>query len=279
MIPQSDLDEREFASDELDNESDDYSDDLTSDDDDDGGSDAEDDTDPWIDWYVSLKGNHFFVAVEEDYIRDDFNLTGLRDLVPKDCVLYFDAALDVVLDNEPGDQYDMVQQRKLQESAQIYYGLIHARFILTAKGLQLMHEKYVHKTFGQCPNAYCAGHSLLPIGETDAHNKSIVKTFCPRCNEIYHPRETVQLDGSFFGTTFPHIFCLVYESMMPQPVPSSSIYIPRIYGFRVNKNFKERCRTKAMEAARSASSVQQPNAAPRAVEALDGKRSDSKVAH
>ena len=38
-------------------------------------SDAEETT--WISWFCSLKGNEFFVEVDEDFIQDDFNLTSL----------------------------------------------------------------------------------------------------------------------------------------------------------------------------------------------------------
>lgn len=45
---------------------------------------------------------------------------------------------------------------------------------------------------------------------------------------------TIQdIDGAYFGTTFPHLFLMTYGHLKPQK-PAQS-YVPRVFGFKIHK--------------------------------------------
>ena len=127
------------------------------------GSEGEDEDTSWISWFCNLRGNEFFCEVDEDYVQDDFNLCGLSGLVP-----YYDYALDLILDIESsngkclssflnydyaldlifffivcvcvhlGDMFTEEQNELVESAAEMLYGLIHVRYILTSKGMAAM---------------------------------------------------------------------------------------------------------------------------------------------
>jgi casein kinase II subunit beta len=93
------------------------------------------------------------------------------------------------------------QQNTIENEAENLYGLIHARYLLTSRGLQTMADKFKNGNFGNCPRVQCKGTALLPVGLSDIPKREAVKLFCCSCNEIYHPR------SSRHERTRRHLFC------------------------------------------------------------------------
>jgi hypothetical protein len=159
--------------------------------------------------------------VDEDFIQDDFNLCSLATQVT-----YYNYALgtwggesrrgrgfdvrsalvpslsglrvalarprgpcaDTILDVDiPEGELDERQQELVEVSAETLYGLIHARFILTARGMHAMLSKYTDGAFGRCPRVYCNGQTVLPVGQSDVPRCSTVKIFCPMCFDLFFP--------------------------------------------------------------------------------------------
>ena len=94
-------------------------------------------------------------------MQDDFNLTGLNSQVP-----YYEYALDTILDVESpaSANFSDEQQEAIENAAELLYGLIHARFAITPRGMGAMLEKYKAVHFGRCPRVFCGGQPALPAG-------------------------------------------------------------------------------------------------------------------
>jgi len=201
-----------------------------------------------------------FCEVERTYIEDGFNLYGLRQ-----CVQSFSDCLDLILDRIGPDDSD---DSHLTQNACTLYGLIHARYIITAHGLDAMYNKYATKEFGTCPLIPCGGQPVLPTGLRDDLGAETVKVFCPKCQSVYHPPPvrsrsgssgmggSCGVDGACFGTTFPHLFLMTFSNLVPDPLLADSAYTPRVFGFRVHET--------ARQASSAASSARQMIASRRA---------------
>ncbi|PWY81901.1 hypothetical protein BO70DRAFT_362337 [Aspergillus heteromorphus CBS 117.55] len=182
----------------------------------------------WRDWFISSRGNEYFCEIDEDYLTDRFNLTGLNTEVA-----YYQYALDLVTDVFDLDADDDLREQ-IEKSARHLYGLVHARYIVTTRGLAKMVEKYKRGDFGKCPRVMCDGHPLLPMGQHDVANQSNVRLFCPKCEDIYNPKSSrhASIDGAYFGTSFHSMLFQVYPSLVPEK--SIRRYEPRIFGFKVH---------------------------------------------
>lgn len=122
---------------------------------------------------------------------------------------------------------------ELNQEASDLYGLIHCRYIQTPRGIAKIYQKYLAGTFGYCPRALCDKQKTLPVGLSDALKTSRFKVFCPRCEEVYLPKHrSVNIDGAYFGTSFPHLFLKHYPEAIILP-PKIYLYEPKIYGFKI----------------------------------------------
>jgi len=201
----------------------------------------------WVNYFLTLRGNEFFCEVEEDYMQDNFNLTGLVSEIP-----YYDFALDLICDIENDEEFSDEHLEMIENDAEVLYGLIHARYILTNRGLYAMMDKYRHNDFGSCPRVLCSRQSLLPVGLTETKGKEPVRLYCARCKDVYKCKSSRHdnIDGAYFGTTFPHLFYLVFPEL--QPKASKQSYLPRVFGFKLHPTSHER----SLEATKKMKEVQ-----------------------
>ena len=113
----------------------------------------------------------------------------------------------------------------MESSAELLYGLVHQRFILTKLGLAQMVsrasltllwrsylfegcasadpcqvEKYEMGHFGSCPRVYCHWTHVLPVGRADMPGIDTVKLYCPNCGDIYSPPSSkyANVDGESY---------------------------------------------------------------------------------
>ncbi|KAL1920893.1 uncharacterized protein VTP21DRAFT_11528 [Calcarisporiella thermophila] len=187
----------------------------------------------WVDWFLSLKGNEYFCEIDEEYILDRFNLTGLNTEVS-----HYQQAMDLITDSLE-EEIDDDLREQVEKSARHLYGLIHARYILTGRGLAKMVDKYKRADFGRCPRVLCYNQPLLPVGLSDIPYGKSVKLYCPRCEDVYNPKSSRHstIDGAYFGTSFPHMLFQIYPNLVPSK--TSERYVPRIFGFKIHEIAKQ----------------------------------------
>ena len=123
---------------------------------------------------------------------------------------------------------------ELNQEASDLYGLIHARFVHSPRGMAKIYQKFLSGVYGTCPRALCDKQKVLPVGLSDTLKTSRFKVFCPRCEEVYLPKlRSVNIDGAYFGTSLPHVFLKHYPSAIIIP-PKVYLYEPKIFGFKVH---------------------------------------------
>ncbi|KAK0949986.1 casein kinase 2 regulatory subunit, partial [Friedmanniomyces endolithicus] len=182
----------------------------------------------WISAFCSLVGHEYFAEVSEDFIEDDFNLTGLQSQVPM-----YKEALEMILDVEPEDASDGEEDEEEEEEDDEDEdedgmqqdggaggeggrgGYRHGgdaaerRHLRMASDLSviessaemlygLIHQRFITSRPGiqQMAEKYEAGH----FGH------------CPRVH-CHGAKVLPTVDGAFFGTTFGCLFFMTFPEL------------------------------------------------------------------
>lgn len=189
----------------------------------------------WIQEFLGIEGHELFVEIEPEYLRDRFNLTGIStgDMRTQDVVDWVTgSAIDLDDSEDEGSAREMSQEAVARQ----FYGLVHARYIMDIRGQQKMLAKFVNGEFGRCPRALCRSQPVLPVGLHDKPNKSCVKLYCPKCEDVYHPSAPKQaaLDGAYFGSSFPFMLFQSYPKHLPRR--TSEQFVLKEFGFKLHEH-------------------------------------------
>lgn len=65
----------------------------------------------WIQWFCSLEGHEFLAEIDEEFIKDSFNLYGLQALFPKD---KFKTCIKMILSPLAPNEEDLADEHFLE---------------------------------------------------------------------------------------------------------------------------------------------------------------------
>ena len=157
----------------------------------------------WAKDYVQK--HKWLIPINSKYLLDNFNFTGLNAFIEN-----YQFVLKMIRSQLNDIELTMINPQ-IEQSGEILYSLIHARYILTIEGAQEMLKKFNNGDFGFCRRISCHDQRLLPIGLSYNYGDGNAKLFCPCCQDIYDSDS--ELDGSAFGLYFPQYFIKINKDL------------------------------------------------------------------
>ena len=188
----------------------------------------------WIQWFCRLEDHSFLIDIDDEFIRDPFNIYGLQEMFPNK--QKFKTCIKMIQSPMAPNEEDLADEHflELNQEASDLYGLIHARYVHSPRGLAKVYQKFLSGVYGFCPRALCDKQKVLPVGLSDTLKTSRFKVYCPRCEEVYLPKlRSVNVDGAYFGPSLPHVFLKHFPNAILIP-PKVYLYEPKIFGFSIS---------------------------------------------
>ena len=81
-----------------------------------------------------MEGHEFLVEIDDEFFKDSFNMYGLQTVIPKE---KFKISMKMILSPNAPNEEDLNDEHflELNQDASDLYGLIHARYIHTPRGI------------------------------------------------------------------------------------------------------------------------------------------------
>ncbi len=140
------------------------------------------------------------------------------------------------METSDSDEDEMVEnEAEMQKYTEMIYGLIHARYIQTPKGMKQMLLRYQKGIFGTCPRVLCEHQPLLPFGQSEQPRVSPLRFYCPRCQDVFLAQKARHegIDGAYFGPNFAHMFVVNYPLLFIKP---KQPFVGTVCGFKIHKS-------------------------------------------
>lgn len=189
----------------------------------------------WIKRFCLDIGNEYYIEVPLSFVEDPMTY---NSVFSKFNSPYTEEAMKLISNTTNDYSFRLPDEtiKKIEKVARNLYNILHARYIESVDGLKAIKQRYESGTYGQCPRIYCRGHNLLPVGLHDRPGRSSVKCFCSKCQELYQPNSLRhrRIDGVAFGTSLPHLLLQRFPDLNSDI--SNEKYIPKIYGFKIDKD-------------------------------------------
>jgi len=183
-------------------------------------------TDEWWEWLSSLSFFPYLLVIDDDYLKDNFNLYECKKKYKNCSVL-----ISIIRGRYEGEMTEDLYYKALE-----MYGLLHKSFIISGAGLDQMYKKYRNNEFQNCPRVNCNGTCCIPYGVSEV-DRTPVMMFCPNCGDVYNPVDPdvfEGIDGTFYGPSWVHMFIKNFDDIVPAEPPTP--FVPRIFGFKVSKD-------------------------------------------
>ena len=86
--------------------------------------------DTWIEWFCKMDGNHFFVEISHEFLRNKMNFLGIEKVFPN-----YEDYLGIIMAKEAPTS-EILNEEYMEKMGKIkeLYGLLHKRFLYTGLG-------------------------------------------------------------------------------------------------------------------------------------------------